>query len=103
MELGLKERLFKIMDGEHHIFHPVKHTDFYQELPSKGMIEVIENLAFEFNGKVHYYREVYFEVRITYKFKNPVENYLFRHALWQNLITYQTTGFNTSTYIELAS
>jgi len=102
MENELKSRLFTIMEEGHHMFYPNKNTDYYQDFPGKNTREIIENIAFDFNGTVHYYKHVPFEIRITYRFNSHVENYLFRHVLWENFISYQTTGLPTTTYIELA-
>lgn len=98
-----KQLLFDKMNEDNGMFYPYNNVDFYQELPSKSVGDIIENIAHLFNGRIFYYKIINYVIRITYIFEDDVNNYLFRNELKNNFISYNSTGYNTKTYIELTS
>lgn len=66
-----------------------------------GIREIIENIAHEYNGKLFWYSFNQYSLRMTYVFEDYVDNLLFRYDLYLAGISYQTTGYQTNTYIVL--
>lgn len=107
-----KRKLFDIMEsvGNHMFYSYVPKADdpANEDINSRKILNLIDDLAKEFSGIQHYYHEQIVEhkqgttIKITYIFEDHTDNLLFRNSLFDKKIPFHTTGLKSSTYLELS-
>jgi hypothetical protein len=96
-----KKRLWKRMDEGHEMFYPHKSKDFYHKDADLRLVEIILSLADQNNvERITWHRlSKLNQWHVYFRFNESVDNLLFRCALIDLDIEYQTVGYIETTQI----